>query len=183
MDISLLQSSSNSIGSVYIIYDYLYNKDYLNFLRETVSDAVDNKPQNRTTNVKAKSTDWRSLLEINEMNNFHMRVLHTLKIIYKLRTLNPTSVVEFSLQESWGMKHKKGDYTAEHTHIPIPWSGAFYIDVPCDNTYMNFADYNSTVKLQSNMLILFPGTTKHGVSRHTSDKERISMAFNITWKR
>lgn len=183
MDISLLQSSSNSIGSVYIIYDYLYNKDYLNFLRETVSNAVDNKPQDRATNVKAKSTDWRSLLEINEMNNFHMRILHTLKIIYKLRALNPNQKLEFSMHESWGMKHKKGDYTIEHTHIPIPWSGAFYIDVPCDNTYMNFADYNSTVKLQSNMLILFPGTTKHGVSHHTSDKERISMAFNITWKR
>lgn len=182
MNISLLQSSSNSIGSVYIIHDYLYNKEYLNFLKETVSNAVDNKTEKRDSNVIAKSTGWRSLLEINEMNNFHMRILDTLKIIYKLRALNPNQKLEFSMHESWGIKHKKGDYTTEHTHIPIPWSGAFYIDVPCDNTYMNFADYNSTVKLQSNMLILFPGITKHGVSEHISDKERISMAFNITWK-
>lgn len=182
MDISLLQSSPSSISSVYIINDYLYNKDYLNFLKETVSNAVDNKPHERNSNVKAKSTNWHSLLEINEMNNFHMRILNTLKIIYKLRAIYPNNNLEFSLLQSWGMKHKKGDYTVEHDHIPAAWSGVFYLDVPCNNTYMNFPDYNSTVKLQSNMLILFPGTTKHGVAQHTSDKERISMAFNIAWK-
>tara|TARA_R100000278_G_scaffold87119_1_gene66510 strand:+ start:204 stop:749 length:546 start_codon:yes stop_codon:yes gene_type:complete len=181
LDISLIQSSSNAIGSIYIIHNYLYNEKYLDFLKQTVSNAVDNKTHERVSNVKAKSTDWHTLLQLDEMKNFHIRVLQTLMTIYKLRSPTPNAPIEFSFLASWGMKHKKGDLTIEHTHSPVPWSGAFYMDVPCD-TYMNFADFNETVQLQNNMLILFPGTTKHSVSQHTSDKERISMAFNIAWK-
>jgi len=181
LDISIIQTSSNAIGSIFIIHNYLYNEKYLEFLKQTVSSVVDNKNHEGLGNVKAKSTDWHTLLQLDEMKNFHIRVLHTLMCIYKLRSPTPDAPIEFSFMDSWGMKHKKGDLTTEHIHVPYPWSGAFYMDVPC-NTYMYFADFNKSIQLQNNMLVLFPGTTKHSVSQHTDDKERISMAFNIAWK-
>ena len=181
MRISLIQSSSNAIGSIYILHDFLFNKDYLNNLKELVVEAVDKDPRDRSSNVNATSTDWNKLLQIEEMKSFHSHILETLLNIYTLRALNPNSPIKFSLQGSWGMKHKKGDHTVEHDHIPCPWSGAFYFDVPCD-TFMYFADFNKEIKLENNMLVLFPGTTKHRVSEHTGEKERISMAFNINWQ-
>ena len=181
MRISLIQSSPNAIGSIYILHDFLYNRAYLNHLKKLVIEAIDKDPRDKLGNVKAKSTSWTKLLEIEEMNGFHIRILHTLINIYHLRTIDPNAYLEFSLESSWGMKHKKGDFTEEHIHVPAAWSGAFYLDVPCD-TFMYFADFNESIKLEENMLVLFPGTTKHRVSEHTSEKERISMAFNIAWK-
>ena len=180
MRISLIQSSPNAIGSIYILHDFLFNKDYLNNLKQLVVEAINKDPNYELNNVKATSTDWKKLLQIKEMTSFHSHILQTLLNIYSLRALNPNSPIQFSLDSSWGMKHKKGDHTLEHNHIPCAWSGAFYFDVPCD-TFMYFADFDKEIKLENNMLVLFPGTTKHRVSEHTVEKERISMAFNINW--
>lgn len=180
MNIEIIQSSSSSISSVYIVHDYLYNKNYLNSLKEIVSNAIETDTTVRRSNVQAVSTGWQTLLKIKEMENLHIRILETLNCIYKLRSPAPNSVVNFNFDSSWGMKHKKGDFTLEHVHVPYAWSGAFYLDVPCD-TYMNFPDFNQAINLKSNMLLLFPGTTKHSVSEHTSEQERVSMAFNINW--
>lgn len=178
MNISLIQSSTNSIASVYVLHDYLYNQNYLNSLKEVVSKAVDTNTEQRLSNVHAESTDWYTLLKIEQMKNFHTRIIETLNCIWKLRAPAPEQTINWSFDSSWGMKHKKGDCTIEHIHAPAHWSGAFYFDVPCE-TYMHFPDFHSKILLQSNMLVLFPGMTKHSVSHHTGDQERISMAFNI----
>lgn len=178
MNIQILQSSPSSIASVYILNNYLYDQNYLNFLKEIVSKAVENNSQERVSNVHSKSTGWYDLLKIEEMKNFHTRILETLVCIFKLRAPAPEASINWSFDASWGMKHKKGDFTTEHIHAPAHWSGAFYFDVPCD-TYMNLPDFNATIQLQSNMLVLFPGMIKHSVSEHIGDQERVSMAFNV----
>ncbi len=180
MRISLIQSSHNAIGSVYILHDYLYNKNYLNRLKELVNKAIEEEPIDKLVNVHAKTTNWDKLLKVEEMKNFHTRILDTLINIYTLRTPTPNTHLKYFLNSSWGMKHKKGDYTIEHHHAPVAWSGAFYFEVPSD-TFMTFPDFNQSLQIKENMLIFFPGITKHSVSTHTSDKERISMAFNIDW--
>lgn len=178
MNIEILQSSPSSIASVYILHNYLYNQNYLNFLKEIVSKTVESSSQERLSNVQAESTDWHALLKIEQMKNFHTRIIETLNCIFKLRAPAPEASINWSFDSSWGMKHKKGDFTKEHIHAPASWSGAFYFDVPSE-TYMNLPDFTSTIRLQSNMLVLFPGMTKHSVSEHLGDQERISMAFNI----
>ena len=181
MNISLIQTSHNAIGSIYICEDFLYNKDYLEFLKKIVYDQTLKSDLENLQNVKAKATDWTKLLKIEEMKNFHIRILHTLQNIYKLRTPTPNHPVTFDMTEAWGMVHKNNDHTTEHIHIPSAWSGAFYFDVPSP-TYMNLPDFNESVQLKGNMLILFPGMSKHSVSVHAGEKERISMGFNISWK-
>jgi len=181
LHISLIQSSPNAIGSIYILRNFLYNRDYLNHLKEVIIEAIEEDSQYGLISVRAKATSWTKLLEIEKMRDFHVRILNTLINIYTLRAPNPNTRLDFSFNSSWGMKHEKGDLTEEHIHAPAAWSGAFYFEVPSD-TFMYFADFNESIKLEDNMLILFPGTTKHRVSEHIGEKERISMAFNITWK-
>jgi hypothetical protein len=146
MNIELIQSSCSSIASVYVLNNYLYNQNYLNSLKEVVSKAVENNTQERLSNVHAKSTDWHDLLKIEEMKNFHTRILETLICIFKLRAPAPEASMNWSFNGSWGMKHKKGDCTIEHIHAPAPWSGAFYFDVPCE-TYMNLPDFHSKISV------------------------------------
>ena len=181
MNISLIQSSSNSIASIYILHDFLYNKEYLESLTKLVREETLKSAKDNLENVQATCTDWGRLLEIEEMKSFHVRILHTLNNIYKLRATAPDALVEFTMTSSWGMVHKKGDFSNEHTHVPVAWSGAFYFDVP-SKTIMTFPDFQKSLELKSNMLVLFPGTTKHSASEYLGDKERISMAFNIVWQ-
>ena len=180
MRISLIQSSPNSIASVYVLHDFLYNKEYLDSLTKLVREETLKSSKDNLANVKATCTDWLRLLEIDEMKSFHVRILDTLNNIYKLRATSPHDPVELKMVSSWGMVHKKGDFSNEHTHVPVAWSGAFYFDVS-SATFMNFPDFQTSIELESNMLVLFPGTTKHSVSEYLGDKERISMAFNIVW--
>ena len=86
--------------------------------------------------------------------------------------------MKIEYQDSWGMKHEEGDYTRDHIHNFCNFSGSFYFEVPTP-TLMWFEDYQQQVKLESNMLVLFPGLAKHRVSSHIGDKPRYSMAFNI----
>tara|TARA_R110002012_G_scaffold300278_1_gene500008 strand:+ start:4374 stop:4919 length:546 start_codon:yes stop_codon:yes gene_type:complete len=181
MHISLIQSSPTSIASVYILHNFLYSQEYLQSLTKLVREETLKSSKEKLGNVEALSTDWGRLLEIDGMKGFHLRILHTLSNIYQLRSPTPGTHREFSMTQSWGMIHKKGNLTHEHTHVPMAWSGAFYFDVP-STTVMNLPDFKESLELENNMLVLFPGTTKHGVSEHLGDKERISMAFNIIWK-
>lgn len=181
MRLKLIQTSSNAIGSVYIFHDFLSNLEYLEKIKKLVLIEIDKEPLNKLANVNATTTDYEKLLQVEELRNFFVKILETLANAYTLRATSPDSGRQFSMYNAWGMKHKKGDFTAEHIHAPSAWSGAFYCEVPSE-THMNFPDFLQSYKLETNMLILFPGITKHSVSYHTSEKERISIAFNISWK-
>jgi hypothetical protein len=182
LKLRLIQTSSNAIGSVYIFHDFLSNLEYLEKVKKLVIKEINKEPLENLANVMATTTDYKKLLQVKELRNFFIKILETLSNVYTLRTTAPQDVMEFEMYDAWGMRHKKGDFTLEHIHAPCAWSGAFYCEVP-DETHMYFPDFLESYKLEKNMLILFPGITKHSVSEHTSEKERISMAFNISWKR
>ncbi len=181
MKLKLIQTSSNAIGSVYIFHDFLSNLEYLEKVKKLVIKEINKEPLQKLDSVMATTTDYEKLLQVKELRNFFIKILETLSNVYTLRAPSPQNIMEFSMCDAWGMIHKKGDFTMEHMHAPGAWSGAFYCEVP-DETQMYFADFLKYYKLEKNMLILFPGITKHSVSKQTSEKERISIAFNISWK-
>jgi hypothetical protein len=178
MKLSIIQNNFSSINSVYVCSNFVTDIDYLSLLRNKIIEYTEKGSENNyTTNVVAKMTNWRKLLEDDSFKKIHEDIIQVLYNIINLRNPNANENFNFHYRDSWGMKHEKGDYTKEHIHLHL-FSGSFYFEVPTD-TYMWFEDYQQQVKLESNMLVLFPGLAKHRVSSHIGDKPRYSMAFNI----
>ena len=118
------------------------------------------------------------LKEDNDFNKIHQSIGHTLYNTINLRNPTPNDKIQIAFEASWGICHEEGDSTQEHIHPFINFSGAFYFDVPTE-TRMWFEDFQQDVKLENNMLILFPSLCKHRVHKHIGKQPRISMAFNI----
>lgn len=177
MKLSLIQVSSAAINSVYIFQDFLEDKSYLDFLSKKIEAYTEQDEMQKNTNVKANMTKYKKLLSDKDFLYMHGKILEVLSMTYTLRTPHPEQTINLEITESWGMRHKKGDFTYNHIHN-AGFSGAFYFKVPCP-TVMWFEDYHEGLNLQENMLVLFSGFTKHSVFEHTGDTDRISMAFNI----
>lgn len=97
------------------------------------------------------------------------------------------------------------DFNYPHIHPTSILSGAFYINVPKNSgnivfhnsasdlmyplSYIGVDSYNqfnsSTwwIKPENNLLILFPSWLKHHVEPNLSNKKRISISFNIYFKK
>jgi hypothetical protein len=180
MHLDLIQTSSAAINSIYILRNFFDDKNYCDFLQKKIEDFTQEDEMNHKTNVKGYMTNWCKLLEDSDFNNFHIKILEILGVIWTLRTPHISQRNNFYIFESWGMKHVKGNHTANHIH-QCPFAATYNFKVPSD-VFMKFDDYETTIKLESNMLLLFPGLTKHAVSSEQSEDYRISMACNIGMK-
>jgi len=177
MKVRILQHSSASLNSVYCFEDFLEDKTYLNYLSEKINEYTKIDEMQRSTNVQASMTSYSKLLEDSEFNLIHQKILQALNMIWTFRS--PTdNEIKMTIVNSWGMKHRKGDFTYPHIHN-IAFSGAFYLKAP-GSDFLWFEEYNKLLPLKENMLVLFPGLTKHSVFEHTHEEARLSMAFNIS---
>jgi len=177
MQLQLIQSSSAAINSIYIIHNFLDDLSFLKTLENRIDNYTKEDEMAQQTNVKATMTTYDKLLNDEEFNKINIKILETLRFIYTLRTPHPEDKLSFSMVDCWGMRHKKNNYTVNHIH-GTTFSGAFYIKVPSP-TEIFFEDFFKSVDLKDNMLLLFPGLTKHSVGKHQGDIDRLSMAFNI----
>lgn len=181
MKLNVVQSSSAAINSIYIIHDFLDDLSYLKSLEDSLEKYTLKDEMENSTNVKATMTEYEKLLGDEQFNKIHTKILETLAFIFTLRTPHPHEVLSFEMIDSWGMRHRKNNETVNHIH-GSSFSGAFYVRVPSP-TVMFFEDYFHSLELENNMLVLFPGFTKHAVEKYLGDIDRISMAFNIDIKK
>jgi len=177
MQLELIQSSCAAINSIYIIHNFLEDLDFLKTLENRIDNHTKEDEMAQQTNVKATMTTYKKLLNDEQFNKINIKILETLRFIYTLRTPTPDEKMSFNMFDCWGMRHKKNNYTVNHIHGSL-FSGAFYIRVPSP-TEMFFEDFFKSVVLKDNMLLLFPGFSKHAVGEHQGDIDRLSMAFNI----
>ena len=90
--------------------------------------------------------------------------------------------------EAWGGVLKKGDYVAEHNHMPkvtehntgLNASGVLYLTDVLPGTY--FKKYDTTIKPEVGKIIIFGNDLFHEVKPSTSDEDRINIAFNLRKK-
>ena len=178
MNLRVIQTNCSAINSIYIYYNFLEDMEYLNLLKGKIQKHATKSEQYNSTTLLAKQTGYHTLIEDTDFNKIHQSIGHTLYNTIKLRNPTPNDKIQISFEASWGICHEEGDSTQEHIHPFINFSGAFYLDVPTD-TRMWFEDFQQDVKLETNMLILFPSLCKHRVHKHVGKQPRISMAFNI----
>ena len=163
MNLRVIQTNCSAINSIYIYYNFLEDMEYLNLLKGKIQKHATKSEQYNSTTLLAKQTGYHTLIEDTDFNKIHQSIGHTLYNTINLRNPTPNDKIQISFEASWGICHEEGDSTQEHIHPFINFSGAFYLDV----------------KLETNMLILFPSLCKHRVHKHVGKQPRISMAFNI----
>lgn len=139
-----------------------------------------------------------NILEIYHCNHF-LKELH-FHVGQYLHGIN--SNIDINIESykviSWLTLNDPGDYTAQHNHSASDISGVYYIEVPEDSGDLFFKNPNkalissycyfhlsevSIAKAVEGTIYLFPGWLDHGVLSNRSNKQRISLSFNIIFPR
>lgn len=115
------------------------------------------------------------------------------------RKIGLTGDLQFT--KSWFSINRKYSYHEQHHHCPNIWSGVYYVQAGSDDATISFinkniidtgwpyyskkemnTEFNSTQTVcrpESGMLLVFPSYLHHKVDQQTSDKERVTIAFNM----
>ena len=155
-------------------------------IKDTVVQNIKNggDKQNRTSNVQALMTDWNMEREpgFAELENEITSIIHYLPNIISPHD-NTAALQEMEIDAMWGMCYKKNDYTKVHDHWPATWSGVLYLDIPTDyagTLFFPALEYN--IEPVTGQLVIFSGTTMHGVKTIQSNGERLAISFNYNVK-
>lgn len=178
MNLQIIQFSIRSLYSVYIVRELLPDNE-LASLDKLLRSLTEKDSMGRKTNVKGNMTDYIALQNIPECNNLFKKTILTIDSVVKLRSCHSLDTYNYYIKDAWGMRHNTNDYSIKHAHYPSHWSAAFYTSVHNPRPKMDFDEFEQNVELEPNMLVFFPGMVNHSVSSNQSEKERISMAFNI----
>jgi hypothetical protein len=104
----------------------------------------------------------------------------------------------FKLMSSWMTSYTKKEYAHIHSHADADISGVYYVKSSGEDGNIFFQNPNKlmtashvynqlydrvTYKPEPGRIILFPGWLEHGVLTNTTDNERVSVSFNITFDR
>jgi len=146
---------------------------------KTIRDGGDK--QNNKTNVKATMTDYFMQKEPGfvELENEITSIINYLPQIIMPNVFGGT----MNIADMWGMCYKKNDYTEVHNHWPAVWSGTFYLDIPTDYAgTLFFPKLEHNIEPVTGQLVIFNGTTLHGVKTIKSNSERLAVSFNYDYK-
>ena len=131
--------------------------------------------QDYKTNVKALMTDW----VMTDKPGFDVLEKKILQISAFLSEKYYNRKTKLRVSDMWGMIYKKGEYARVHDHWPALWSGVYYIKAPKGSSGITFPQLKQKITPKDNMMIIFDGHTRHGVTENLSDEERIAVSFNV----
>jgi len=147
----------------------------------TIKDGGDK--QNRASNVKASiMTDWKMQNEPGFVD-LEKEIASIVNYLPNVLEINHPDGGVFShrmeISDMWGMCYKKNDYTDVHNHWPTVWSGVFYLDIPTDYAgTLFFPTLEHNIEPVTGQLVIFSGSTWHGVKTLQSNGERLAISFN-----
>lgn len=110
---------------------------------------------------------------------------------------------ELIITEMWLNKNGPGDFNRAHIHPNAILSGAYYVSAPEGSGNIEFYDpvparLMTTYPIKTNkpinaqaaeyaardgLLLIFPSWLQHAVQPNRSDKPRVSMSFNVSFRR
>tara|TARA_B100001250_G_C19693610_1_gene741493 strand:- start:525 stop:1097 length:573 start_codon:yes stop_codon:yes gene_type:complete len=143
---------------------------------------------------------WQSVaFNYSDGEDYHPILNKIVELLSEIKLINP--IEEVLDITSWININAKYSYNELHNHIGVCFSGVYYIKVPdgdCGN--IGFKDPRPLVAgdfffgqryegggyysypPKEGMLLLFPAFVDHMVRPNNTDKDRISIAFNIMVK-
>jgi uncharacterized protein (TIGR02466 family) len=190
-----------------IYYDYVH-QSRLSQLQEELAGAVN---AIKSENLFKKNPKWEAHTHRLSDPSFRTNVIekYSLELFKKELEFHVTQYMKeiqlpeerqssFDIKGCWITQTMPGEYAHPHTHGHSDLSGVYYIKT---NTRDGNIYFNSPLSLLSHSfcfehipsqaqytpevgkIIMFPGWLEHGVKSNDSDEERISISFNITFKR
>jgi uncharacterized protein (TIGR02466 family) len=135
-----------------------------------------------------------NFIEHYSLNNFVDEVKFHVQSYMK--DIGANHIKFFKITESWITSTKKDEYAILHTHGDSDLSGVYYFKTNGNDGSIYFrspnrfiansrAFYHAPDQIETNpevgKFILFPGWLEHGVLANTTDNERISISFNISF--
>lgn len=162
------------------------------------SKEQENVIENRGGNFSSSNTN---VLELKSYKIIKDRILSGLHE-YVRDVLHVDEQYQFYITQSWLNINPPGSSHHRHNHSNSIISGVYYIDTNSDDTItfisqnfltvtnnptiqINVNEYTLTnsnswkLPVKNNDIIFFPSTTLHEVSTNTSNRNRISLAFNV----
>lgn len=119
------------------------------------------------------------------------------------KTINNLYIPNLKIINHWININGPSNFNVLHDHPMSELSGVYYVDVPensgeiyfenpqCFKQYAELSAYkkefaqtmkqhiNNYIQPKEGLLLIFPSHLKHGVTPNQSDKDRISISFNI----
>ena len=167
------QDSSEDIFTAHLKLDSTIKDTII----RTIRDGGDK--QNRKTNVKATMTNWDMQKEpgFAELEKELTSIINYLPEIPNHYGSGSPAAME--IDGMWGLLYKKNDYTDVHSHWPAVWSGVLYLDIPTDYAgTLFFPELEHNIEPVTGQLVIFRGSTMHGVKTFQSNGERLAVSFN-----
>ena len=105
------------------------------------------------------------------------------------------SIREYFISSSWFALFKKGNYAHVHNHGDCDIAGVYYFKKVDDDGSLFFCNSSQvaecsifktgriTTNCSEGDILLFPGWMDHGVETNNTDDDRISLSFNISFRR
>ena len=176
---------------------YSYDKYIGSSIHDTSAELKDCL-ENEGRNFISKNT---CVLDLKNYKSIRERILEGLKE-YTSNILCIADSVRFYLTQSWLNINPPGTHHHRHIHPNALISGVYYIDVE-ESASITFASSNATSRygntsfslplqkyniwnslvwrqpVKTNEIIYFPSGLEHSVDENESNKERISLAFNV----
>ena len=151
------------------------NPTVTNSIIQNIKDGGDK--QKRESNVKACiMTDWKMQHEPGFIE-LEKEITDIINYLPNILEVKFTSLMKIT--DMWGMCYKKNDYTKVHHHWPATWSGVFYLYIPTDYAgTLFFPTLEHNIEPVTGQLVIFSGTTQHGVKTIQSNGERLAVSFN-----
>ena len=174
---------------------------------ERLLDRVSNLEYSRMAvgNGDISTTKW--LLEQEQFQDLRTLVMEEISIFTHYLLHMDSQKIQWRLQNSWAVRHNKGDWSQAHHHTNSVFSGVYYVKTndtsgnlvftrthdtvsttTFDFPYTNFNELNSKsfgITPQTGEVVMFPSHLMHSVDPNRSDTVRYAVAFNFvptgTW--
>ena len=91
---------------------------------------------------------------------------------------------QLPMKGSWAARFGKNMYGHIHDHLPHSVSGVYYFQTSGSDGKLFFVSDlkyygRQYITPTEGMLLLFPGSLKHGITTNTTDTDRISISFDL----
>ena len=136
---------------------------------------------NHKSNVKADMTEWTMQSE----TGFKKLAEIILDMAAKGSKERYNRVIKPVISDMWGMRYKSGEQAIMHDHWPSIWSFVYYLNAPEGAPGLFFSEMGPQGgfrKLESGLLIMFPGYVQHGVQPQEFKGYRYVVSANVSEK-
>ena len=149
--------------------------------------------QDHQTNVKATQTEWDFQADNLYVKKLKKYILNEIDTYCPLSTILDKDTINLCVHEMWGNIYNKGDYTANHHHLPHNYSFLYFLKAKWYHPSLVFRPSSldrryhkldpiilpTKIRPREGKFLIFPSYLRHEVPIHRFKEQRITLSGNI----